>query len=358
MSSPQPKFQLAVISPGGKDKQQSFDSGAGSLNSGGHLPLNFHAYAACTLGTYGCSHSVSLEPSNVLLLIGGKMERALHTLRALKKAGHTVVITLKETGLAQIGGHFQTFENWTAFRKICLEADAALATTFDTLPLYQSANRQLPTAFIPPPYPVEESEWNISRLMTQESKGVFVGTRQLFVTSRNHALALSLIAPLTAELNEPLTVISGRASDLSGMKRLLNKARDFSHAWHQQFSQTAAHVQVVAKQMPALDYLKLMATHKLVFQLDTSAVPGQVAGDALLCRIPCVGGNGTAERLVFPDLCGHGRSTGEIMDLTRRLLTDTAFRQAQMDQALALAKDKMCFSVARAQLQDFYQSLD
>ncbi len=325
--------------------------------SGGHPPVNFHAYAACTRGTYGGSQSVSIAPSKVLLLIGGKMERSLHILRALKKAGHTVVITMKETGLAQISGHFQTFDHWAAFRKLCLEADGALATTFDTLPLYQSANRHLPTAFIPPPYPVEESEWDISRLVTQASKGVFVGTRQLFVTSRNHALALSLIAPLTAELNEPLSVISGRASNLPGMKRLLNKVRDFSHAWHQQFSQAAPHVQVVAKQLPALDYLKLMATHKLVFQLDTSAVPGQVAGDALLCRIPCVGGNGTAERLVFPDLCGHGRSTGEIMDLTRRLLTDVAFRQAQMDQALALAKDKMCFSVARAQLQDFYQSL-
>ena len=358
MSAPASPFQLAVISPGGKDQPQSFADGVGSLMSGGHPPVNFHAYAACTLGTYGGSQSVSLEPSKVLLLIGGKMERALHTLRALKKAGHTVVITLKETGLSQISGHFQTFDHWTAFRQLCLEADGALATTFDTLPLYQSANRQLPTAFIPPPYPVEESEWDISRLATEASKGVFVGTRQLFVTSRNHALALSLIAPLTAELNEPLTVISGRASNLPGMKRLLNKVRDFSHAWHQQFSQTAPHVQVVAKQLPALDYLKLMATHKLVFQLDTSAVPGQVAGDALLCRTPCVGGNGTAERLVFPDLCGHGRSTGEVMDLTRRLLTDTAFRQAQMDQALALAKDKMCFSVARAQLQDFYQSLD
>jgi hypothetical protein len=357
MPAPSSDFRLAVISPGGKDAQQSFADGAGSLRSAGHAPVNFHAYAACTHGTFGSSAAQLGKPSPVLLLIGGKMERALQTLRELKNVGHTVVITLKETGLSQISGHFQNFTNWTAFQHLCLEADGALATTFDTQPLYTAANRQLPVAFIPPPYPIEESEWDISSQMQQEKKGIFLGTRQLFVASRNHALALTLVAPLAAELNEPVTVISGRASDLPPIKRLLNKARDFSHAWHQQLSEKTPHLRVIAKQMPAGDYLCLMAEHKIVFQLDSSAVPGQVAGDALLCRIPCVGGNGTAERLVFPDLSGHGRSSGEILDLTRRLLTDAAFRQAQVDQALALAKDKMCFSIARAELQDFYQSL-
>ena len=37
-------------------------------------------------------------------------------------------------------------------------------------------------------------------------------------------------------------------------------------------------------------YLRVVAEHKLVFEMDTSFVPGQVAGDALLCRLPCVGG--------------------------------------------------------------------
>ncbi len=357
MSAHSPNFQLVVITPSGKDKQQAFPNGAGTLRSPGHLPVNFHAYAACTRGLFS-SHPESISAgSNVLLLIGGKMERSRQCLRELKKAGCKVVVTLKETGLSQVSGHFQNFDNWMAFKELCMEADGALATTFDTQSLYSSVNPKLPTAFIPPPYPVEEADWDISGQVVQEKKGVFVGTRQLFVASRNHAVALSLLSPVTAELHETVTVISGRASDLPPMKRLLNKARDFSHALHQRFSQVNPHVRVIAKQMPASDYLRLMAEHKLVFQLDSSAVPGQVAGDALLCRLPCVGGNGTAERLVFPDLCGHGRSTGEIMDLTRRLLSDQSFRQAQVDQSLALAAKKMCFSVARGQLHDFYESL-
>lgn len=105
--------------------------------------------------------------------------------------------------------------------------------------------------------------------------------------------------------------------------------------------------------MPALDYLRTMAAHRLVFQLDQSSVPGQVAGDALLCRIPCVGGNGTAERIVFPGLCGHGRSTGELLDLTKRLLTDDSFCKEAMRVAVEQALDKMCFMVAQRELRAF-----
>ena len=79
-------------------------------------------------------------------------------------------------------------------------------------------------------------------------------------------------------------------------------------------------LRVIEGRKPYPRYLRLVAKHKLVWQLDASAVPGQVAGDALLCRVPCVGGNGTTERLVFPDLCGHGRTTEQLFDIAARLL--------------------------------------
>ena len=67
-----------------------------------------------------------------------------------------------------------------------------------------------------------------------------------------------------------------------------------------------------------------------------------------------MGGNGTAERLIYPDLCGHGRTTGELLDLTRRLLTDDSFYHEMVRRAVELARAKMCYSSARAQLQDFF----
>lgn len=352
MPDPDTSFRLAVVTPGGKDGRQSFPNGAGKLGAPGHLPVNFHAYAACTRGTYLSGDLAMPEEDNVLLLIGGKMERAEALLRRLKDAGKKVVITIKETGLQQIGGHFQRFENWSAFKRICTLADGALATTFDTEPLYLAANRKLPVLFLPPPYPVEE--WDLS---SPEKSGIFIGTRQLFVTSRNHALALAMISPLAGEMNEPVTVISGRASDLPPMKRVLNKVVDYSHDWHRKFAESAPHVRVISKQMPAQEYLRTMAGHKLVFQLDQSSVPGQVAGDALLCRIPCVGGNGTAERIIFPDLCGHGRTTGEILDASRRLLSDQVYCLEVVQRSVELAIEKMSYSVAKECLRSFWVTL-
>jgi hypothetical protein len=69
-----------------------------------------------------------------------------------------------------------------------------------------------------------------------------------------------------------------------------------------------------------------------------------------------VGGNGTAERLVFPDLCGHGRSTGELLHITRRLLSDEGYRTEQVQRSVALAQEKMSFSSVRKQLETFFQS--
>ena len=59
-------------------------------------------------------------------------------------------------------------------------------------------------------------------------------------------------------------------------------------------------LRVIARRLPYRDYLAEMARHKIVLQADKSAVPGQVAGDALLCRMPCVGGDGAIDRLGFP----------------------------------------------------------
>jgi len=53
------------------------------------------------------------------------------------------------------------------------------------------------------------------------------------------------------------------------------------------------------------DYLRAIAHHKIVLQLDRSHVPGQVAGDALLCLIPCVGATAQSSESRFPKTCGE-----------------------------------------------------
>jgi hypothetical protein len=104
-------------------------------------------------------------------------------------------------------------------------------------------------------------------------------------------------------------------------------------------------------------YLREMARHKIVLQLDRSRVPGQVAGDALLCRIPCVGGDGAIDRIAFPKSSGEGRTMSEIISMCVDLLKNAELRKAVMAEAELRAQEHLSFRVVRSQLARFFTQL-
>jgi hypothetical protein len=97
-----------------------------------------------------------------------------------------------------------------------------------------------------------------------------------------------------------------------------------------------------------------MATHKMVFQLDQAAGCGQVGALALLCRIPCVGGYGGHERVIFPHLSGFGRTPPELVELAARLLADPAGAEAAVATAMTYAHERVAFGQARDRLQKYF----
>jgi hypothetical protein len=103
-------------------------------------------------------------------------------------------------------------------------------------------------------------------------------------------------------------------------------------------------------------YLGEVARHKIVFQFDRSRVPGQVAGDALLCRSVCVGGDGAIERIAFPKTCGEKRSDDELIEIAQRLLTNEDQRQEVAEGATKIAREKLSFRVGREALSRFFAS--
>src|SRR5204862_4887507 len=109
-------------------------------------------------------------------------------------------------------------------------------------------------------------------------------------------------------------------------------------------------VRFITRWLPYREYLGEIARHKIVLQADKSAVPGQVAGDALLCRLPCVGGDGAIDRLAFPATCGHGRSLGELRELASRLLRDPGYYSATVAASQAEAQKQVGYAVVAAQL--------
>lgn len=326
-------FRLTVLNPGGHDPQQDFSAGAGAPNDGGHAPVNFHGYAACTRGVFHRETKAAIaEGLPVLLLLRGNFRETRRALGELREHGLVVAVALKETGLHQIARQLVDPKRAALFREIVQAADGAIAATPEAVEFYDKAK------FIPTPYPITDDCWDFSRPVAERG-GVFVGTREWDVPSRNHLAALTL----ALELGEAVTVFDDNPrrcrklwKTLGGDDRLLR---------------------LLTKRLPYRDYLVEIARHKIVLQADRSAVPGQVAGDALLCRIPCVGGDGAIDRLGFPRTCGFGRSLGELKKLAERLLHDAEFYAAIVGESQREAHARIGFEPVAGELAEFFGQL-
>ena len=330
-------MHLAVLNPAGRDREQSFPDFAGSPDADApHPSVNYHAYAACTGGVfYRDPARIPTAQREVLLVLRRDLKHCLKTLRQLKKDGKKVAVSLKESGLHQAARLLGEAENLTLFREICNLADGCLASTPDLTGLYLAAGAKT-ARFIPTPYPVDSENWNFALPLAQRS-GIFIGTREWNTPSRNHAAALLVAASLGA----PVTVINedGRA----GRKRL--------------DAIGIANPRVIEGRLPYPEYLRLVARHRIVFQLDRGAVPGQVAGDALLCGLPCVGGDGAIERIAFPDSCGLARDAEELREIASRLLLDDEACMAAAAWSRQIGLERLSFAAVSRELAEYFSSL-
>ena len=116
-------------------------------------------------------------------------------------------------------------------------------------------------------------------------------------------------------------------------------------------------LRVIEKWKTYPDYLRDVARHKIVLQLDGSHVPGQVAGDALLCRIPCVGGDGAIERIAFSKTCGEGRKINEVASMALYLLKNPDLHEAVVAESQKRARERLSFGAVRSQLAKFFAQL-
>jgi hypothetical protein len=336
-------FRLTVLNPRGHDAEQEFRD-LPAPGEGTHPPINFHAFAACTQGAFHHNPRRAIaENTPVLLLLRGDFRSSERALADLKKHGRTVVVSLKETGLHQIAQQLCDSGRLSRFMRNVAQADGCIATTPEAAEIYHTARWSLRrVAFIPTPYPIEDQRWNFC-VPPDEQSGIFVGTREWDVPSRNHFAALLVARQLCDATGEPVTVVN-----LDGYKarRLLAELK---------FPEGKLHVIEKWKSYP--DYLRDVARHKIVLQLDRSHVPGQVAGDALLCRLPCVGGDGAIERIAFPKTCGDGRTISEIASMALDLLKNADLRGAVVSESEQRALEQLSLQAVRSQLAKFFAQL-
>ena len=338
-------FRVIVLNPGGRDPEQQFQS-VPAPGEGAHPPINFHAFAACTFGVFHRDARRAIaENTPVLLLLRGDFRASERALADLKREGRTVAVSLKETGLHQIAQQLRDPAKLSRFIKILTQADACIATTPEAAETYQrvrSKHDSATVAFVPTAYPIADQRWDFS-MPSNEQSGIFIGTREWNVPSRNHFAALLVARELCNATGEPVTVVN-----LDGYKgrRLLGE-----------LNFPEGKLRLIEKWKTYPDYLRDVARHKIVLQLDRSHVPGQVAGDALLCRIPCVGGDGAIERIAFSKTSGDGRSVSDIASMALDLLKNPDLREAAVAESQERARERLSFEVVRSQLEKLFANI-
>ncbi|HEY4284695.1 MAG TPA: hypothetical protein VGM62_16660, partial [Chthoniobacterales bacterium] len=193
--------------------------------------------------------------------------------------------------------------------------------------------------FIPTPYPLSQKEWDFS-IRPDKQSGIHVGTREFDIPSRNHFACLLMARRLCEQTGEHVTVFN-----LDGRKerKLLSD-----------FNFPAGKLRLLDKEMPYPAYLREVAKHKIILQLDRSRVPGQVAGDALLCRTVCVGGDSAIERIAFPTLCGIGRTFEDIERIAKELLTNHNARGTAFVESQWRSMEQLSFEAVRKRLEEFF----
>src|SRR5438093_3841801 len=203
-------FRLTVLNPGGRDQEQQFHN-LRAPDEGAHPPINFHAFAACTRGAFHFSPRRAIaEDTPVLLLLRSDFRASERALSDLKKQGRTVAVSLKETGLHQIAQQLRDGARLSRFMKILAEADGCIATTPEAAEIYKrvrSKRDPATVALIPTPYPVEDRRWNFS-VPANEQSGIFVGTREWDVPSRNHFAGLLVARQLCEATGQPVTAVN------------------------------------------------------------------------------------------------------------------------------------------------------
>jgi hypothetical protein len=335
-------MKLFVLHPGSDCPDQQFEDFAGTPSSKLPPPLGYHGFAACTGGAFVRKASnIPASEKRVLLLLDGNMKRGRQAIIDLRRAGKTVVIAFAHTSVPQLLEQLKSPGALEVFQEICTRAHAAITPARDLEPVFRSCGL-LYVESILPPVPIDEPAWDFSTRPETRS-GIMLGSWDWHTPSKNHLLALLGLKEVASQMYEPVTVFN-----LNGWR---------GRQWLRQLRYPAGLLQVVERRLPYPEYLRIVARHKLFFQLDSSAGIGRVTADALLTRIPMVGGNGALERVLFPDLCGHSMNTPDLFQAASRLLDHGYDRENAVERALELGKQLVAFPKAEQTLEELFHYL-
>lgn len=341
---------LAVLNPKGRDPYLDYTRGAEKFDSHIHAPINFHAFAAATYGAFFDSSDEVIAQRDrfdaVLVLIRRRTWITLAAVHKLKKAGLRVIVAWKECSHNQISRQLNSPRALRAYGEILVACDGILSPTLAWPPRVGPIRQDefwKKLKFIPTPYPTDLPAWDFSTPLGARS-GILIGTREFKTEARNHIHAVARAASLAHEFEIPrVTVIN--SDKRNGLVILREMEKSFPPGC----------LDIVEKTLPYPDYMNLLSSHRFVYQMDRSTVPGQVAGDCLLARTICAGGSSTIEKMAFPEFSDDGTiRMKSVFDRIEHILHDDDEYLRAIDKSQRIASRSLCFQSAAKQLGEWH----
>jgi len=329
-------MSFVVLHPGARSRNRTFLDGPGKPDDVGPAPVGAHAYAACRKGSFHRSlRSIPADTDDVVLTVDNKnLRRALADLKTLHRRRARVRVACADPsspGMAVMLGDVTRLE---LFREMLRTADGAIAATPETMSLFQAAGAT-DVQFIPPPCAVDFPAWDFSQ-PAGKRRGIFIGTSSFASGGANHMAALLSADTLSRELECPLAVVNTEGRRGGMILKSLRKNNPLFF--------------IVEAPVDYADLLRVMSLHRIVWQFDANAGPGGTASSALLCRIPCIGGNGAIERIAFPGLSSPA-SREDLLEAARLLLTNDKAWQEEVEASQHRAAEFLSFQKTAVRLQ-------
>lgn len=312
-----------------------------------HPPINFHSFAAASNSAF--HQSLQTLPNKnassnfiILLLLRKNTKNTYKVLDYLKKNNYKVMVSWKETGDFQINSQLSNAKSLEYYFKILKQSDYILAVTKNNYNILECLCEELgilknKLIYKPTPYPFDTDIWQkILSDFTDLNKrdGIFVGTRDFHTSTRLHLETIFLSCQLAQKLNCKISVIEN-SKNKSMAKKIIKIIKDYL--------KNSQKLNFVDKPLPYYDYLKLMASHKIVFQLDQSNVPGQVAGDALMSKLLCVGGNSEISKIAFNKFSSENNTYSELFKVAQKLLADKEFYNEMIIESQEIGRNVLGF---------------
>ena len=329
-------MSFAVVQPGARSRNRSFANGPGGPDDAGPPPEGLYAYAACLAGGFHRSlRTVPSDADDVLLILDKKnLRKVLGALKVLRKRGARVRVSCRESRSSDMAALLGDVTRFELFREICRSADGAIAATPESVSVYESAGA-VDIQFIPHPCAVDVPAWDFSQ-PAGKRRGIFLGTNSFLAGGANHMAALMVADRLSRELECPLAVVNTEGRRGGMILKSLRKNNPLFF--------------IVEAPVDYADLLRVMSLHRIVWQLDAEAGAGGSASAALLCRIPCIGGNGAVERIAFPGISSPA-SREDLLESARLLLTNDKAWQEEVDASQHRAAEFLSFRKTALRLQ-------